>query len=145
MDPVTAVGLASAIISFVPLCVKLLQSAREIRDSLDGSVEKNLTRKAIVDEMKALSRRLKSADQARVLPEQRGLYDLALKCHELSQKILDLLDKIRPKSKSSFENYRSVYRAWSCESEIKNLEKQLNDCRSQLALGIVDLSRYQIP
>ncbi|KAM5369188.1 hypothetical protein BFJ66_g5092 [Fusarium oxysporum f. sp. cepae] len=140
MDPVTAVGLASAIISFVPLCVKLLQSAREIRDSLDGSVEKNLTRKAIVDEMKALSRRLKSADQARFLPEQRGLYDLALKCHELSQKILYLLDKIRPKSKSSFENYRSAYRAWSCESEIKNLEKQLNDCRSQLALGIVDLS-----
>ncbi|KAK2472289.1 hypothetical protein H9L39_16169 [Fusarium oxysporum f. sp. albedinis] len=140
MDPVTAVGLASAIISFVPLGVKLLQSAREIRDSVDGSVEKNLTRKAIVDEMQALSRRLKSADQARVLPEQRGLYDLALKCNELSQKILDVLDKIRPKSKGSFENFRSAYRAWSCESEIKNLEKQLNDCRSQLALGIVDLS-----
>ncbi|SCN64776.1 related to small s protein [Fusarium fujikuroi] len=145
MDPVTVVGLASAIISFVPLGVKLLQSVREIRESVDGSVGKNQTRKAIVDEMQAVSRRLKSAVQTGVLPEQRGLYDLALKCHDLSQKILELLDKIRPKNISSFESYRSAYRAWSCESEIKNLEKQLNDCRSQLALGLVDISRYQTP
>lgn len=43
MDPVTTVGLASAIISFVPLGINLLKNAREIRDSVDGSLERNQT------------------------------------------------------------------------------------------------------
>lgn len=142
MDPVTAVGLASAIISFVPLGINLLKNAREIRDSVDGSLERNQTRKVITEEMQAVSRRLRPTDQTRIAPEQKGLYDLALKCHELSQQILELLDKIKPKPQSSFGIYRSAFRAWSKESEIKDLEKRLDDCRSQLTLGLVDLSKY---
>jgi hypothetical protein len=142
MDPVTAVGLASAIISFVPLGINLLKNAREIRDSVDGSLERNQTRKAITEEMQAVSRRLRPTDQTRIAPEHKGLYDLALKCYELSQQILELLGKIKPKQQSSFGTYRSALRAWSKESEIKDLEKRLNDCRSQLALGLVDLSKY---
>ncbi|KAF4970351.1 hypothetical protein FSARC_2607 [Fusarium sarcochroum] len=140
MDPVTAVGLASAIISFVPLGIQLLRSAREIRDSVDGSLDKNRTRKAIVEEMQAVALKLNPPDQTRIAPEQKGLVDLALECHELSQQILDLLDKIRPKARSAFGTYRSVFRTWSKESEIKDLEKRLDDCRSQLVLGLVDLS-----
>ncbi|EGU79652.1 hypothetical protein FOXB_09819 [Fusarium oxysporum f. sp. conglutinans Fo5176] len=146
MDPVTAVGLASAIISFVPLCVKLLQSARDIRDSLDGSVEKNLTRKAIVDEMKALSRRLKSADQARVLPEQRGLYDLALKCHELSQKILDLLDKIRPKRLGVAKARLRIWRSSSTtvgDLTIANSQDLAVYSKRILAMAQTDASRLE--
>jgi hypothetical protein len=142
MDPVTAVGLASAIISFVPLGINLLKNAREIRDSVDGSLERNQTRKAIVEEMQAVSRRLRPADRTLIAPEQKGLYDLALKCYELSQQILELLGKIKPKPQSSFSVYRSAFRAWSKESEIKDLEKRLDDCRSQLSLGLVDLSKY---
>ncbi|KAI6765579.1 hypothetical protein HG530_006649 [Fusarium avenaceum] len=140
MDPVTAVGLASAIISFVPLGINLLKNAREIRDSVDDSLERNQTRKAVTEEMQAVSQRLRPTDQTRIAPEQKGLHDLALKCHELSQQILKLLDKIKPKPQSSFGTYRSAFRAWSKESEIKDLEKRLDDCRSQLALGLVDLS-----
>ncbi|KAF4338984.1 small s [Fusarium beomiforme] len=81
--------------------------------------------------MKALSQSLKPPVQVSISSEQRALHDLALKCHELSQKILDLLDKIRPNRKTLFEDYKSAYRAWSCENNIKALEKQLNDCRTQ--------------
>ncbi|KAF5678618.1 hypothetical protein FHETE_1170 [Fusarium heterosporum] len=140
MDPVTAVGLASAIISFVPLGVSLLKNAREIRDSVDGTLEKNETRKAILDEMQAVAGRLKPAIHTPVAPGQKGLYDLAFKCYNLSQKILELLAKIKPKPQSSFGAYRSAFRAWSKEDVIKDLEKTLDDCRSQLALGLVDLS-----
>jgi hypothetical protein len=129
MDPVTAVGLASAIISFVPLGIKLLQNEREIRDSSDSSLDRNRTRKCIMDEMQAVSRRLQPTDQTQIAPEQRGLYDLALKCYELSQKILNLLDKISPKSQKSIDIYRATIRAWRKENDIKDLERQLNDCR----------------
>ncbi|KAH6949468.1 hypothetical protein DER45DRAFT_580376 [Fusarium avenaceum] len=139
MDPVTAVGLASAIISFVPLGVKLLQSAHEIRDSIDGSLDRNKTRKCIMDEMQAVSNRLKPTDQTRIA-EQKGLYELAARCYELSQKILNLLNKISPKTPRSFENYRSAVRAWRKEDEIKDLEKQLKECRDQLLLALVNLS-----
>ncbi|KAM0186933.1 hypothetical protein ACHAPI_011440 [Fusarium lateritium] len=140
MDPVTAVGLASAIISFVPLGINLLKNVREIRDSVDGSLERNQTRKIIVEEMQSVSQRLRPTNQTQITPEQKGLYDLALKCYELSQQILELLCKIKPKPRSALGAYRSALRAWSKENEIKDLERRLDDCRSQLALGLADLS-----
>ncbi|KAM0244909.1 hypothetical protein ACHAP5_005815 [Fusarium lateritium] len=140
MDPVTAVGLASAIISFVPLGISLLKNVREVRDSVDGSLERNQTRKVIVEEMQAVSRRLRPTNQTQITPQQKGLYDLALKCYELSQQILELLGRIKPKPRSALGAYRSAFRAWSKENEIKDLERRLDDCRSQLALGLADLS-----
>ena len=92
--------------------------------------------------MQAVALRLNPPDQTRITPEQKGLLNLALKCHELSPQILDLLDQIKPKPYSAFGTYRSVFRTWSKESEIRDLEKRLDDCRSQLVLGLVDLSKY---
>lgn len=142
MDPVTAVGLASAIIGFVPLGIKLLQNIREVKGSVDGTLEQNRTRQAVAEEMQAISGRLqiRGRDHNQLPPEQTKLYELAGRCHELSQKILIILDKVQPKPQTA-SKYRSGFRVWRKESEIKELEKGLSDCRDQLLLGLVDLSK----
>ncbi|KAF5026757.1 hypothetical protein F66182_1176 [Fusarium sp. NRRL 66182] len=141
MDPVTAVGLASAIVGFIPLAVKLVTTAKEIRDAKDNSLDKNRTRQDMANQMQQFAQRLKVPDQTRITPEQRGLCSLALKCQELSQRITALLDKIKPKNPHAFgSSYRAAFRAWRKEEDIKELETSLRDCQSQLALGLIDLS-----
>lgn len=143
MDPITAVGLASAIISFVPLGIKVLQNAKEIKDSIDGGVKQNATRQAVIEELQALSGRLRVSQSNNINPpaEQVKLLDLASRCHDLSQQILNLLDKVRPKTSTTRGKYSSAVRVWLKEGEIKDLEKSLYNCREQLIVGLVDLSR----
>ncbi|KAG7404039.1 hypothetical protein Forpe1208_v015750 [Fusarium oxysporum f. sp. rapae] len=140
MDPVTAVGLASAIISFVPLGIKILQHVQEMKDSIDGSVAHNEVREAVVQEMLTVTAKLKrNRERGQVAPEYEKLYDLASRCEVLSQKVLALLEKVKPKTSTTSAKYYSAYKVWRKESEIKDLEKSLSSCREQLVLGLLDL------
>ncbi|RSL54069.1 hypothetical protein CEP54_010093 [Fusarium duplospermum] len=140
MDPVSAIGLASAIVSFVEIGVNLLRGAKEIRDSANDSLEKNESREVIVEEMKEVAAKLKTPEPGKIPPEQQKLCDLADKCNDLSQRILELLNKIKPKNNKPFSAYRAAYHAWRKEDEIEMLEKSLGDCRSQLALSLTHLT-----
>ncbi|KAL2673689.1 hypothetical protein Neosp_012132 [[Neocosmospora] mangrovei] len=140
MDPVSAIGLASAIITFIEFGSKLLKGAKEIRDSSNDSLEKNESREVIAEAMKEVATKLKTPEPAQISPEQQKLCDLALKCNDLSQRILELLNKIKPKNKKPLHVYRAAFRAWRKEDDIKLLEKSLNDCRSQLALSLSHLA-----
>ncbi|KAM0354215.1 hypothetical protein ACHAPU_001253 [Fusarium lateritium] len=143
MDPVTAVGLASAIISFVPLGLQLLKNVKEIKSSIDGSVKQNETRQAVVEEMRVLATRLKHPQECsgRIPTEHVELLDLASRCYDLSQQILELLEEVKPKSQRTASKWVSGFRIYTKDGEIKDLEKGLTNCREQLLLGIVDLFR----
>ncbi|KAJ4191906.1 hypothetical protein NW767_010813 [Fusarium falciforme] len=141
MDPVSAVGLASAIITFIEFGSKLLKGAKEIRDSANDSLEKNASREVIAEAMKEAAAKLKTPEPAQISPEQQKLCDLAVKCNDLSQRILELLNKIKPKNKKPLHVYRAAFQAWRKEDDIKVLETSLSDCRSQLALSLSHLAR----
>ncbi|KAJ4179669.1 hypothetical protein NW767_014574 [Fusarium falciforme] len=141
MDPVSAVGLASSIITFIEFGSKLLKGAKEIRDSANDSLKKNESREVIAEAMKEAVAKLKTPDPVRIPLEQQKLCDLAVKCSDLSNRILELLQKIKPKNKMRLRVYRASYRAWRKEDEIRVLEESLRDCRSQLALSLTHLAR----
>ncbi|KAI8654291.1 NACHT domain-containing protein [Fusarium sp. Ph1] len=140
MDPVSAIGLASTIITFIDLGSKLLKGAKEIRDSANDSLEKNESREVIAEAMTEFVAKLKTPEPAQISPEQQKLCDLAVKCNDLSQRILELLNKIKPKNKKPLHVYRAAFQAWRKEDDIKVLEKSLSDCRSQLALSLSHLA-----
>lgn len=58
MDPITAVGLASSIITFVEFGFKLVDGAREIHLSTTGKTAHNATAEVVVTEFKLWSARL---------------------------------------------------------------------------------------
>ncbi|KAJ4314655.1 hypothetical protein N0V84_008782 [Fusarium piperis] len=140
MDPVSAIGLASAIVSFIGLGAKLLHGAKEIRDSASESLERNESREAIAKAMQEVAAKLKIPEPAQIPPEQQKLCDLAIKCSDLSERILELLGKIKPKKKTRLHVYRAAFYAWRKKDDIEMLEKSLGDCRSQLTLSLTHLA-----
>ncbi|KAK0612617.1 hypothetical protein B0T17DRAFT_649088 [Bombardia bombarda] len=83
MDPVTAVGLVSGILSFITFSANLIKGAAKVHESLDGSLEDNRSREVIVREMVQLSAQLFFPDDSRLIGPERGLCTLASECQTL--------------------------------------------------------------
>jgi hypothetical protein len=137
MDPFTAIGLASNILSFIDFSAQLINGAREIYDSTAGTTEDNKSREAIVSEMKIFSSKLLPPDDSQLSGDEKALCRLAAECNILSSQILDLLGKIKPKDpKSKSQSFWAALKNKVHEKEKLELEKRLENCRSQLELQL---------
>jgi hypothetical protein len=145
MDPVSAVGLASAILTFVEAGFKLIKTAHGIHTSVDGVLDNNRHRESISVEIKQASARLETTTTSELTPEQQSLYTLAKKCRETSVELVTVLDKVKPKPSSSnaIRSLSYALRASKKADQIKNLESRLKDYRDQLTLALVELSKYR--
>jgi hypothetical protein len=137
MDPLTAIGLASNILSFIDFSAQLINGAREIYDSTTGATEDNKSREAIVSEMKKFSSKLLPPDDSQLSGDEKALCRLAAECNILSGQILDLLGKIKPKDpKSRSQSFWAALKNKVHEKEKLELEKRLENCRGQLELQL---------
>ena len=143
MDPLTAIGLASSIVQFVDFSTKLIHGAREIYDSVSGETEENRSLEAVVSEMERLSSKLLSPNNPQQTEDERALCRLAAECNILSDQILGLLEKIKPKdAKSKRQSAWAAVKNKLHEREKLELEKRLENCRSQLELQLNFLTRF---
>ncbi|KAK3689146.1 hypothetical protein B0T22DRAFT_536141 [Podospora appendiculata] len=141
MDPVTAIGLASGILSFLNFSTSLVQGAISIHDSLDGDLEQNRSLELVVGEMKQLSTLLLSPDDSTLVGPEKGLCGLASECRALSSKLLELLGKIKPKDSSSkTQSLWSALKNKMYEKEKIELEQRLDYCRGGLELHLTFLT-----
>lgn len=146
MDPVTTIGLASGILSFVTFSIKLLSGAVKIHDAADGQLQENLSRQLVIQEMKRLSGKLLAPDDASLVGEEKGLCILATECQSLSNDLIALLERIKPKDPSSkAQSIWSALKNAIHEKEKVELEGRLDRCRGQLELHITFLSRWGNP
>ncbi|KAK4644143.1 hypothetical protein QC761_0049610 [Podospora bellae-mahoneyi] len=83
MDPVTAIGLVSGILTFVPFGTKLVKGTIKIREALDGTLDENRTRQEVAQEMKRLSARLLPPDDTKLVAEEKSLCLLAKECSSI--------------------------------------------------------------
>ncbi|KAF5564264.1 hypothetical protein FNAPI_2257 [Fusarium napiforme] len=145
MDPVSAIGLASGILTFVEAGLKLVRIAYNIHRSLDGLVDDNRHREIAASEVNKAALRLEVAGNARLTPEQESLSDLAKKCKATSTKLVKALNEVKPKKTSSnpFKSLRYAVKANVKTKDINSLENQLKDYRDQLILALVDFSRVE--
>ncbi|KAE9376490.1 hypothetical protein N431DRAFT_181433 [Stipitochalara longipes BDJ] len=145
MDPLTAIGLVSNIISFIDFSLGLLSGAREIHDSLSGTLEQNRSRGAVVGEMKKFSAKLLAPDASNLAAEDKELCILATECRTLSSQLVDLLEKNKPKDpKSKSQSLLSALKNKIHEKEVQDLEQRLDYCRSQLELQLNFFGRREI-
>jgi hypothetical protein len=96
MDPFAAIGLASSIVQFVDYSTKLINGARDIYDSASGMTEHNKSLESIVNEMKLLSSKLLPRTGG-PSEDEKALCHVAAECNILSDQILELLGKLKPK------------------------------------------------
>ncbi|EXM17605.1 hypothetical protein FOTG_14287 [Fusarium oxysporum f. sp. vasinfectum 25433] len=143
MDPVSAIGLASGILTFVEAGLKLVKIAYNIHNSLDGVLDDNRHRENVTSEVSKAALRLEVAGNARLTPEQESLSDLARKCKATSTDLVKALNQVKPKQSSSnpFKLLRYAVKAETKAKDISELENRLKDYRDQLTLALVDFSR----
>ena len=142
MDPLTAIGLVSNILSFIDFSARLLKGAKEVHDSQHGVLEENRNRETIMREMQRMSTRMSVPESPEKADEVPSLRILAGECRQLSTQLMFLLEKIKPDDSSSkAQSILSAIRNKVYDSERESLEATLNDCRAQLHLELSNLTR----
>jgi hypothetical protein len=137
MDPMTVVSLASAIVQFVDYITKLVNAASNIHHSASGASLGNQNIKFVVSKVKALSLRLDPPRTGQPTDDEQALCRLAAECRILSDQILGLLEKIKPKDpKSKRQSVWSAIKTMWNDREKKELVQRLQNCRSQLELQL---------
>ncbi|CAG8955159.1 hypothetical protein HYFRA_00007175 [Hymenoscyphus fraxineus] len=126
MDPFTAIGLASNIISFLDYGVKTIHSAREIYDSSTGMTEKSSHLESIATKMKQFASNLVAPENSAKDQSENDLCDLALECRLISMKIIKLLEKLKARdSNSKFQSLiagvKTKYRGSEMKIQLKDL------------------------
>ncbi|KAK0644062.1 hypothetical protein B0T16DRAFT_192572 [Cercophora newfieldiana] len=141
MDPATAIGVASGIISFISFSTKLVAGAIKIHESVDGALDDDRSRTAVANELRLFSARLVPPNSSQLSEEEKSLCLLAKECGVLSDRLINLLDKVKPKDvKSKSQSLWAALKSAVSESEKSSLQNMLSNCRAQLEIQLIFFS-----
>lgn len=137
MDPFTAIGLASSIITFVDLGQKVVSQANEIRKSASGSTKDDQSMNILAEEMAAFALKLGTAARPEDCTDgnEKALARLAKECRDTSAEIQAVLEKRQLKGKKSiWRAVKAAVRSKMTDEELLRLQERLKDHRAQLHL-----------
>ncbi|KAK0628372.1 hypothetical protein B0T17DRAFT_151498 [Bombardia bombarda] len=146
MDPLSAISLASSILTFIDFGVKIVATAGEIGRSAKGLSDENKSLHVVVKEAKDWSSTFSRANaHPNPTPEERGIIILASECSAICDEILAALAEIQPNRPGSKISTASaaVKHIWFKNDRLR-LRSRLEDCRRQLELQLEGLDRAKI-
>lgn len=134
MDPATAAGLASSVITFFEFCTKIVKGSYEIYQSQSGTTDENDQIKFLADDLTKVTQSMSTHIRASQDPELLRLCGL---CSQLSGDLSRVLSKLRVKQRNS--KAASVAAAWNVhrkKQHVTSLEKRLDNYRQQIGLRL---------
>jgi hypothetical protein len=136
MDPITAIGFAASIITFIDFASKIVTGTYEIYQSANGTTEENEHVTNIIENLHDAAADLDS-DLLGKTKHERALKDLASKCEKLSDELLGFLQKLAaPGNHSTWQSLKVTIRNMRKEKEVIGMEKRLSEYRSQILLRL---------
>lgn len=136
MDPITAISLASSLITFVDFASKVVAGTYEVYSSTTGASAENAHIDCIIGDLQDVATDLET-DAIGNSKHEKALKELASKCGEVAHDLLLLLKKIKSKgSPSAMKSLKTVLISISKQKEITELEKRLGDYRSQILMRL---------
>lgn len=143
MDPASAIGLVSSVITFIDFGYELITAAREVHASATGTTAANDHINFLNTRMEAVAKDLAVAKSSRGMSaDTQRLAELADKCLTLSNDLKKLLDKLRANNRNSKRQVFSVIvNNVRKKDEKKELEARLDQCRQQLHLQLSHTTR----
>ncbi|OAQ64867.1 P-loop containing nucleoside triphosphate hydrolase [Pochonia chlamydosporia 170] len=137
MDPASAIGVASGILAFITVSIKVVKAGREVYHSIGDGGQENISRETIITEMTEFMNTLPAAGDRQLVREDQSLAELVGECRKIAEELLKMLQKMKAKDdKSTFSKLRAAIRQVSSQSELEGLEKRLDYCRGQLELHL---------
>jgi hypothetical protein len=134
LDPLTALGLASNIISLVTFTSDLISKSREYYDSADGALIEQLELEAITISLQKLTGNLvvPTGGRKKTKTEQQ-LSELCTGCREISKELLVIIQGLKSEgSHTRWNSFRQALKSVWKEDKIKALEARLDRYRRQI-------------
>ncbi|KAF5012482.1 hypothetical protein FDECE_1472 [Fusarium decemcellulare] len=145
MDPFAAIGLAGNIIAFVDFGFKVVNAAREFKESASGSTAENEHLEFLTTQIQGLTLTLQTDELAPDMTlDEQLLNNLVKECQSLSEDLLKLLHTLQVKSpnkKSRREAFGAVFRNLRKKDDKDDLVIRLERCKQQLHLQLSHMTR----
>jgi hypothetical protein len=141
MDPVSAVGFASSIISFVSFSYKLVQGSYEIYQSTSGIPQGHAHIDTVLADLDNVTQSLKVPVETGTRHHE-SLQSLAFECEEVSIELSGILNELKRKEGNKL--WRSLEAKWKSlrkESDLISIERKLDSLRLQLLIRLSFLVR----
>ncbi|KAK4203424.1 hypothetical protein QBC40DRAFT_23999 [Triangularia verruculosa] len=149
MDPVTSIGLVSAILSFVTFGSKLVKGGVEIHR--EGNLAENATLEDAITRMDSFHSRLLLEDlpaTKTLSDDEKDLRHLAEDCHKISSDLLRLLKTMKPRNSKGLQTaWGTVSASWKSIIHAKDkaeLEGRLDKCYGRLTTILVWSTKFSI-
>lgn len=138
MEPLTALGLASNILSFVDFAIKLISESREIYRLASPSSEDNLILDIVAQDLQRLSDGLVISA---VCPD--ALRQVAAETQRVSQELRNVLYKLRVKGrKTKWKSFIAAVQEVRSHDEVQAMAVRLSRLQTQLNTHMQVLIRY---
>lgn len=142
MDPVSAIGLASSVLTFVEFAWNLVGGATEIYRSVDGTLNENARLDDVQDDLDYLSDLLSVQPVCKTRSERKTAR-VAQECHADSKTLQTLLKEIAgPRNNRAV--WRSLKASWMSirsRKDVAELKTRLQEYRSEILLQVTLLLR----
>ena len=111
MDPITAVGLASATIQLGDFMFRLISGTRSIYKSTSGISRDHETIEAITLQLQALMLEVSNSAANAGGRVDRGISESAMWCSKTAQELLDMLAELKRGEKTVWKSFRAALKS----------------------------------
>lgn len=142
MDPLSAIGLASAIVAFVDFSWNLVTGTWEIYHSLDVAAAENARLEDVMDDLESLTQALEAKFPVKTKAE-KNIQRLAQDCKQDAKTLKDLLDEMKATGRRRLFR-KSLNAKWKSilnKDEVARLKSQLQETRAEIQLNLTAILR----
>lgn len=145
LDPLSALGLAAAIVQFVDFSSSVLKGGYDAYRSVEGATQDNVDLEQLTQSLYNFQSRLTAQSNATAKgADQIALEELSTKCQNLARELLQLLSDLKVKSKGlvrTWDSFRQACCAVWNKKKIARLEGLLDDIGSQINSRLIYMIR----
>ncbi|KAK4220645.1 hypothetical protein QBC38DRAFT_175641 [Podospora fimiseda] len=147
MEPLTALGLAAAVVQFTDFGVRILTESIRVYHSLDGQTLEHVQLSRVSQDLSELAGKIQ--ENATNLPEpgrplrstEQIFVRLAEQCQDISNQLNNILERLQVRRKSNSridlakESIFVALRAYRSSSQISSLRESLSSIRQQMMMA----------
>ena len=137
MDPITAIGLAAAVVDFVGFSWGLVTGAREIYRSANGTLDENAHLEDIMVDLDSIADDLNKTSPGRTRAE-RAIKQLAEDCQGESAELLGKLRKLKVRGKkTAWKSLKAKFASLLAKDDVNELKGRLQEYRSEITTNLI--------
>lgn len=150
MDPISALSVASSVITFVDFAADLISATKVIFHSKEGTSTENFALENIYAQLQALSTRLgsstspqRSSFSSQPIEDVLALRELSATCNNDCREMIDALQalKVQDKDRRLWKSVKAAFKAKLGRQKIVAIEGRLERTQRVMSLHISSILR----